>query len=218
MAKLTQINPAMFDPDSLEQIFAKGVTARDNTAGLASSWLLMQGDSRLQDQQRYLGAQNRANEMDAALQRQEIAAKLREQGMKSATDLIKEGFLPSTLNAGGDLFNDQGQGDNFARDLQTFLRSKTFANMNKGAGGGTKESVTVQQAAPGYDNADGTPARGPVVITAKGANPASAQANAEAAFQSWGKVARNPNASPAQKAEAIRQMNTIANPRNIQPD
>jgi hypothetical protein len=136
MAKLTQINPAMFDPDSLEQIFAKGVTSRDNTAGLSASWLLMQGDSRLQDQQRYLGAQNKANEMDAALQRQEIAAKLREQGMKSATDLIKEGFLPSTLNAGGDLFNDQGQGDNFARDLQTFLRSKTFANMKKGAGSG----------------------------------------------------------------------------------
>jgi hypothetical protein len=40
-------------------------------------------------------------------------------------------------------------------------------------------------------------------ITLKVADPASAQANAEAAFQSWGKVAKNPNATACTEAGSV---------------
>jgi hypothetical protein len=200
MAKLTPLNPAMFDPDALEQIFAKGVTARDNTAGLSAAWLLAQGDSRLKDQDRYLGAMNNLNQMDAALQRQEIAAKLREQGMKSATALIKEGFKPSTLNAGGDVFNDIPGGDSYSGMLQELTRSKIFANMNKGAGGGAKESTTVQSTMMPWG------AAGPTVVTSKGSNPQNAySANAAALANVVNDMKKNPGKYTEDQKRAVTQ-------------
>lgn len=185
MAKLTPLNPAMFDPDALEQIFAKGVTARDNTAGLSASWLLAQGDSRLRDQDRYLGAMSNLNQMDAALQRQEIAAKLREQGMKSSVDLIKEGFAPRTTSGGPDVLTDVNDADVNAvtqmnRDL---VRSNIFKNMHVGAGGGggTKEKVEETRTVWVQDPGGGPPY--PVTIKSSGQDPNKVRGNLQTSMQ-----------------------------------
>lgn len=174
MAKLSAPNPNIFTTDPIEQVFAKGVTNRDNTAGLNASWLLAFGNDRADNQDKYLGALGSANKMDAQLAQQEMGMKLREQGMKSATDLIKEGFMPSTLRAGGDLFPDPASGDVVAKMLQDLIKSKVAANYNKGAGGGAgKESTTVQQTYfPNGGSAGATP--GPYVLTSKGPNAETA--------------------------------------------
>lgn len=202
MAKLTAPNVNLFDPDALEQIFAKGVTARDNTAGLSAAWLLSSRADRMNDQDRYLGALNTTNQMDAALQRQEVAAKLREQGMKSATDLIKEGFTPTSLNSGADLFSDLGSGDNYAKMLQALTQSKITANNSKGAsGGGGKPTTTVQSVMMPWG------AAGPTTITSKNADPAAATgANSAALATVVERMQKNPQAYTADQKKQVMQL------------
>lgn len=143
MPKLSAPNPTIFATDPIEQVFARGVANRDNTAGLNASWLLAFGNDRAENQDKYMGALHDANAMDASLARQEALLKLREQGMKSATDLIKEGFMPSSMQSGSDLFSDVPNGDAYAKMLQALTQSKIFHNMSAGSGGaGGKDQVT----------------------------------------------------------------------------
>lgn len=200
MAKLTAPNPALFDPDALEQTFAKGVTARDNTAGLSAAWLLLQGADRARDQDKYMGALNTTNAMDAALQRQEMVAKTRQEAMKNAAGLIKEGFAPSNLVGGGDVVTGDDPMTGLLRDL---VSSKIFANRNKGAGGGGaggKPTTTVQQVMMPWG------AAGPTTITSKNADPAAATgANSAAVAKVVNDMKVNPqNYSSDQKKQVMQ--------------
>lgn len=209
MAKLSAPNPAIFTTDPIESVFAKGVANRDNTAGLNASWLLAFGNDRAANQDKYMGSLREANAMDAQLAQQEAALKLREQGMKSATDLIKEGFMPSSLHAGGDLFSDVGGGDTVSKMLQALIQSKIAANYNKGAGGGSKETTTVQQIMTPW----GAP--GPTTVTSKSPNAANAYgANSAAVAKVVADMKVNPqNYSEGQKKQIINMMLMPGNPR-----
>jgi hypothetical protein len=211
MAKLTAPNPALFDPDALEQTFAKGVTARDNTAGLSAAWLLLQGADRARDQDKYMGALNTTNAMDAALQRQEMVAKTRQEAMKNAAGLIKEGFAPSNLVGGGDVVTGDDPMTGLLRDL---VSSKIFANRNKGAGGGGaggKPTTTVQTQMTGW----GAP--GVTTVTSKNADPNAAHAaNAAAMTQVVNDMKKNPqNYTNEQKKAVMQQL--MMNSNKAQP-
>ncbi len=191
MAKLSAPNPAIFTTDPIEQVFARGVTNRDNTAGLNAAWLLAFGGDRAANQDKYIGSLREANAGDAMLAQQEMAAKLREQGMKSATDLIKEGFMPTSMRSGGDLFSDLGSGDNYAKMLQALTQSKIFANQQKGAGsGGSKDQVTETRTV-WVKGPDGQ--MYPTTVASRSTDPNKARTNMDASMQGRTTIGGNRN-------------------------
>lgn len=213
MAKLSAPNPNIFATDPIEQSFAqsfaRSAAARDNTAGLMGSMLLAFGNDRAQNQDKYMGALDRANAGDAALARAEYAMKLREQSMKSATELLKEGFSASSLNAGGDIFNDPSGDPQVVTNMLRALTQSKINKNNQPAGGGTKETTTVQQMMTPW----GAP--GPTTVTSKSANPANAYgATSAAVARVVADMKANPqNYTAGQKQQIINMMMMPGNPR-----
>jgi hypothetical protein len=176
---ITSPNPALFDPDALEQIYAKGTQMPGGMGGL--QYLLGYGAKlgRENTGRDYLGALQDTNRLEAIMGSKKIAADLQKSRMDNSRHLAERGYLPSGLTGGTDLFTDPAGSDAFAKLLQEEIRSKIFANMNKGSGGGGaggKPTTTVQIQQPGFNMP------GLTTITSKNADPTAAYDASQAAL------------------------------------
>lgn len=208
MASISAPNAALFDSDPLEQIYAKG-TLSPNLAGLSAMMLMAMQKRADLGREDYLGALGRTQDLEAIMGNRKIAAELQGKRMDNARHLAEKGYLPSTLTGGSDLFS--GDGDAFAKLLQEEVRSKIFANMNKGAGSGAggKPQTTVATDVMPW----GAP--GATKITSRGADPATAyNANRAAVSSIFADMKQNPqNYTPQQKQMVINQMMQQGNAR-----
>lgn len=193
--KVNAPNPALFDSDPLEQIFAKGMYA-PNMAGLSYLMMKVMQGNREDAAQEYLGGIDRANEVQRMISRMEEEAKIRTEGVKGATQLAKEGYLPSTLRGGGDLFHDPAKGDEVARMLLAIAQQKAASSGGSGVKDQVTEQRTVFQRGP-----DGQ--MYPVTITSRSANPAIASQNADASMK--GRNILQPNSKDPMTNELIRR-------------
>jgi hypothetical protein len=160
----------------------------------------------------YLGALRDTNQLEAIMGSKKIAADLQKARMDNSRHLAERGYMPSGLTGGGDLFTDPAGSDAFAKLLQEEIRSKIFANMNKGAGGGSgsKDQVTVKTAVMPW----GVP--GATEITSRSSNPETAMANNRSRVHSiLNDMKVNPqNYTTAQKQQVIQLMQQQGNARN----
>jgi hypothetical protein len=172
--EITAPSPALFDPDSVEQIYAKGSLDR-NLAGLSA---LMGYGARLQrgnDRDKYLGALNESNKQSAYLGEREANYKMKTENAKTAAGLAKDGYLPSTLSGSGDIFTDVPKADEFALLQQDLVRAEAMAKRaaaaKAAAGGGDEPQVTYTPSYVPYGNNQGA-----MNVTVKGKNQAKVEA------------------------------------------
>jgi hypothetical protein len=183
MATISAPNPALFDPDALEQIYAKGTQMPGGMGGL--QYLLGYGAKlgRERNSREYLGSLRDTQQLEAIMGSKKIAADLQKSRMDNSRHLAERGYLPSGLTGGADLFTDPSNSDAFAKLLQEEIRSKIFANMNKGAGGGgagTKDQVTEDRTVPVKDENGNIQW---VTIKSRSTDPNTARANADASMR-----------------------------------
>ncbi len=200
MATINAPRTDIFDSTALEQIFAKGVTARDNTAGLAYAFLAAEQANRGSNQDKYLGSLDNANRMASALAQQESRDKLTGERIKVSGPLIKEGFDPMKMPGGREIFDDGGD-----PEMTALLRALIQSNIGKnrsggGAGGRPTTEVTTQIAGWG--------APGMTTVKSKNADPNAAHAaNAQAVARVYEDIKRNPqNYTQQQKQQVMTQM------------
>lgn len=210
MATISAPNAALFDSDPLEQIYAKG-TLSPNLAGLSAMMLMAtqkRGDLNRQD---YLDALMQTQGLENIMGQRKIAAELQGKRMDNTRYLAERGYTPSSLTSGGDLFTDLTAGDAFAKLMQEEVRSKIFANMQKGQGGaGSKDQVTVKTDVMPW----GVP--GATTITSRSSNADTAMSNNRSRVQALlADMMQNPqNYTAAQKAQVINQLQQQGNIRN----
>jgi hypothetical protein len=212
MATISAPSASLFDPDGLEQIYARGTQMPGGMGGL--QYLLGYGAKlgRENRSREYLGALGQTQQLEAIMGSKKIAGDLQKARMDNSRHLANAGYLPSQLTGGSDLFTDPSSGDAFAQLLQEEIRSKIFANMNRGAGGGggSKDQVTVKTAVMPW----GVP--GATEITSRSSNPETAMANNRGRVQSiLNDMKVNPqNYTAAQKQQVIQLMQQQGNARN----
>ena len=162
----------IFDPDALDQIYAKGALD-PMMGGIAGSLALSHGANKAGYQDRYLASQKEFNNLAANLDMAEMDNKRKIELLKGAVDLIGKGAATPDLDPGSlaGLYTAQGyQKDTLGQSLRNLNAAKAQGARASGAST-NKDSYTDQSP---IINDDGTP--GMRTIKKYGTPPTSAPA------------------------------------------
>lgn len=103
--KITAPNPAAWDSDPIEQIYARGTLDRD-MSGLSFMLANAAQDRGAANQQQYMQGVRAANQQAMQLSQEEARQAMMLQVLKGSLDLAKNGYLPSDMPALGSVFTD----------------------------------------------------------------------------------------------------------------
>lgn len=187
--RLTAPNYKIFEPDSLDAIYAKG-NLDPIMGGISYAFGSAHKQEAANNQSSYLESQDKFNRMAAALDAMEIDSKTKQEAMKLGIGLIKDGEDPTKILGAGMVYANPADSSLPALkrgELQASINQKnSAASADRG-----KDSMTVQESytPPGGNKSitithKGKPGSVPIpagyVIDPKTSTPVQPNANAGA--------------------------------------
>lgn len=145
--KISAPNPAAFNSDPIEQIYARGVLDRD-MSGLSFMLANAAQDRGDKNAGIYMKGVDAANQQAMVLSREEEMNKRFLEILKGSLDLAKNGYQPANMPALNPVFNDVNAADvrepsSAANALLRAKAQQALAGGSGGGGGGDRDEVTL---------------------------------------------------------------------------
>ncbi|CAB4197463.1 hypothetical protein UFOVP1323_29 [uncultured Caudovirales phage] len=137
--RLTAPNYKIFEPDSLDAIYAKG-NLDPIMGGISYAFGSAHKQEAANNQSSYLESQDKFNRMAAALDAMEIDSKTKQEAMKLGIGLIKEGEDPTKILGAGNVYANPADSS-----LPALKRGELQASINQ------KNSAASASGKEGYD-------------------------------------------------------------------
>lgn len=139
--KITAPNPAAWNSDPIEQIYAKGTLDRD-MSGLAFMFANAAQDRGDRNAGQYMQGVQAANKQAMQLSQEEERNKMLLEVLKGSLDLAKNGYQPANMPSLGAVFNDVNAADvrEPSAAANALLRAKAIQALTSGSGGGGEQT------------------------------------------------------------------------------